>query len=62
MKVFSESEGTTKSMQKEGVFVSIRDMTASWLGHHPQDNEGVADKLLDQVSLHDKNKEFKEDF
>uniref|UniRef100_A0A8W8LH46 Multidrug resistance-associated protein 4 n=1 Tax=Magallana gigas TaxID=29159 RepID=A0A8W8LH46_MAGGI len=48
MKVFSESEGTTKSMQKEGVFVSIRDMTASWLGHHPQDKEGVADKLLDQ--------------
>eukprot|EP00105_Crassostrea_gigas_P021459 XP_011440600.1 PREDICTED: multidrug resistance-associated protein 4 isoform X2 [Crassostrea gigas] len=48
MKVFSESEGTTKSMEKEGVSISIRDMTASWLGHHPQDKEGVADKLLDQ--------------
>nr|XP_034300520.1 multidrug resistance-associated protein 4 isoform X1 [Crassostrea gigas] len=48
MKVFSESEGTTKSMEKEGVSISIRDMTASWLGIHPQDNEGVADKLLNQ--------------
>lgn len=51
MKVFSESEETAKSMEKGGVSVCIRDMTASWLGPRPQYKGGVADKLLDQVSL-----------
>lgn len=48
MKVFSESEETSKSMEKGAVSVCIRDMTASWLGPRPQDKGGVADKLLDQ--------------
>uniref|UniRef100_A0A8W8LF17 Multidrug resistance-associated protein 4 n=1 Tax=Magallana gigas TaxID=29159 RepID=A0A8W8LF17_MAGGI len=51
MKVFSESEETTKSMEKRGVSVCIRDMTASWLGPHPQDKGSFADNVQDQTSL-----------
>uniref|UniRef100_K1QRD7 Multidrug resistance-associated protein 4 n=1 Tax=Magallana gigas TaxID=29159 RepID=K1QRD7_MAGGI len=51
MKVFSESEETAKSMEKRGVSVCIRDMTASWLGPHPQDKGSFADNVQDQTSL-----------
>lgn len=54
MKVFSESEGTAKSMEKMDVSVCIRDMTASWLGHHPQDKGSFADNVQEQVRLHEK--------
>ncbi|XP_065928246.1 ATP-binding cassette sub-family C member 4-like [Magallana gigas] len=50
MKVFSESEGTTKSMEKGGVFVCIRDMTTSWHGPHPLDKGGFANKIFDQIT------------
>lgn len=58
MKVFSESEGTTKSMEKGGVSVCIRDMTTSWHGPHPLDKGGFANKLFDQASLHNKSNQF----
>lgn len=59
MKVFSESEGTTKSMEKRGVsVVCIRDMTTSWHGPHPLDKGGFANKLFDQASLHNKSNQF----
>ncbi|XP_065933440.1 ATP-binding cassette sub-family C member 4-like isoform X2 [Magallana gigas] len=48
MKVFSESEGTTKPMEKGGVSVCIRDMTTSWHGPHSLDKGGFANKLFDQ--------------
>ncbi|XP_065930407.1 ATP-binding cassette sub-family C member 4-like [Magallana gigas] len=51
MKVFSESEGTAKSMEKMDVSVCIRDMTASWLGHHPQDKGSFADNVQEQGEL-----------
>ncbi|XP_065933456.1 ATP-binding cassette sub-family C member 4-like isoform X3 [Magallana gigas] len=48
MKVFSESEERAKSMEKRDVSVCIRDMTASWLGPHPQDKGSFADNVQDQ--------------
>ena len=50
MKMFPEFDEMSGAMEKEGVAVRVRDLTASWVSPSTRDKEKATDKLLDHVS------------
>ena len=48
--MFPEFDETSGTMEKEGVAVRVRDLTASWGSSSTCDKEKATDKLLDHVS------------
>lgn len=48
--MFPEFDEMSGTMEKEGVAVRVRDLTARWVSPSTHDKEKATDKLLDPVS------------
>ena len=48
--MFPEFDEMSGTMEKEGVAVRVRDLTARWVSPSTRDKEKATDKLLDPVS------------